>query len=250
VTAESARTLDSIWKQAAQQDGLLPPERDLAVELGIGRNAVREALIRLEADGLVSRRHGAGTFANQAALEVPVRIDRTTEYAAILEGAGFEAAVEVLEAGWIRPSQDVLDRLRITPDLAVYRTRKRWLADGRPTMYAEDLIPAHRKVDVDPTISVYEIATTLGAPTTEWVCSWLDAALAGELSLALECTPSTPLLRFEQVGVGRNGSRCWLAFEHHNPAAGSSELRYGLVRTMTNGTEDPLEHADRSRANS
>jgi GntR family transcriptional repressor for pyruvate dehydrogenase complex len=40
----------------------LPPERELAVQLGISRNSLRPALAALEAKGLIEIRHGAGTF--------------------------------------------------------------------------------------------------------------------------------------------------------------------------------------------
>src|SRR4051812_34206097 len=40
----------------------LPSERDLAEQLGVGRNSVREALKVLEAVGLVESRIGEGTF--------------------------------------------------------------------------------------------------------------------------------------------------------------------------------------------
>jgi DNA-binding FadR family transcriptional regulator len=40
----------------------LPPERDLAAQLGVSRPSVREALIALEVEGLVEVRPGAGIF--------------------------------------------------------------------------------------------------------------------------------------------------------------------------------------------
>lgn len=46
------------WKQGDQ----LPTERDLADQLGISRNTVSAAYRQLEAQGIVSRRQGAGTF--------------------------------------------------------------------------------------------------------------------------------------------------------------------------------------------
>ena len=46
-------------------DGRLPTERDLAAEFGAGRRAVRRALDQLEAEGLVWRRQGKGTFVGQ-----------------------------------------------------------------------------------------------------------------------------------------------------------------------------------------
>jgi len=39
----------------------LPPERDLAVELGIGRRSLRRAMAQLEREGLVERTRGRGT---------------------------------------------------------------------------------------------------------------------------------------------------------------------------------------------
>lgn len=47
--------------------GRLPPERQLAVELGIGRRALRRALDVLEAEGLVTRIQGSGTFMGRTA---------------------------------------------------------------------------------------------------------------------------------------------------------------------------------------
>ncbi len=40
----------------------LPPERDLAKTFGVSRNVVREAMVALEMDGLVTVRLGSGTF--------------------------------------------------------------------------------------------------------------------------------------------------------------------------------------------
>ena len=40
----------------------LPPERDLATQLGVSRPSVREALIALEVEGLVEVRMGSGIY--------------------------------------------------------------------------------------------------------------------------------------------------------------------------------------------
>jgi GntR family transcriptional repressor for pyruvate dehydrogenase complex len=43
--------------------GRLPTERELSEDMGVGRRAVRRALEALEADGLIWRKQGKGTFA-------------------------------------------------------------------------------------------------------------------------------------------------------------------------------------------
>src|SRR5579862_9612876 len=46
----------------------LPTERQLAADLGVTRSGVRHALAALEADGLISREVGRGTFLSDAAV--------------------------------------------------------------------------------------------------------------------------------------------------------------------------------------
>jgi GntR family transcriptional repressor for pyruvate dehydrogenase complex len=55
----------------------LPPERDLAVQLGVSRPSVREALIALEVEGLVEVRMGSGIYvtASDPARAAPPRVD-------------------------------------------------------------------------------------------------------------------------------------------------------------------------------
>ena len=50
-----------------------PPERELIETLGIARTTLRKALVQLEKEGLVCRRHGVGTFVADQARWRPVR---------------------------------------------------------------------------------------------------------------------------------------------------------------------------------
>ena len=58
--AEQIKTLISSGE--FKEGSKLPPERDLALQLGVSRPTVREAMIALELSGLVEVRVGAGIF--------------------------------------------------------------------------------------------------------------------------------------------------------------------------------------------
>jgi GntR family transcriptional regulator len=53
---------ESIQNQVLSPEDALPAERELADELGVSRITVRKALDGLVAEGLLTRRQGAGTF--------------------------------------------------------------------------------------------------------------------------------------------------------------------------------------------
>ncbi len=53
---------DMIFDGKLQEGDKLPPERELAEKLGVGRPALREAMRSLELMGLVESRHGLGNY--------------------------------------------------------------------------------------------------------------------------------------------------------------------------------------------
>lgn len=217
-----------IWRQALASDGRLPPEKEISLLLGVGRGTVRELLTRLEAEGMVARRHGAGTFANGAALNGTVRIDRTAEYAELLARAGVRPRMEVVEAEWVELDAEASGHLGQPVRTPAFRTVKRWFADGVPVMVAVDLVAASRRAAVDPTWSVFEIALVLTRRKTDWVSSTLRATVAGEKGALLALPETEPVLCFDQLGLTREGVACWWAREHHHPTT----VTYGLVRTV------------------
>ncbi|KGB82672.1 MAG: FCD domain-containing protein [Pseudomonadota bacterium] len=89
-------------------EGRLPTERELSEKLGVGRRAIRRALEVLEAEGLLWRRQGKGTFIGQPP-------DPTGVLAA--EIAGEARVSEVTEARlYIEPALAGLCAARAKPD--------------------------------------------------------------------------------------------------------------------------------------
>ena len=102
------RLLDLIKSGDINPDGRLPTERALADRFGVGRRFVRQALDALEADGLVWRKQGKGTFAGQPS-------DPMGDLAARITGE--TNAVEVMEARLcIEPELAALCAKRMSPE--------------------------------------------------------------------------------------------------------------------------------------
>jgi GntR family transcriptional repressor for pyruvate dehydrogenase complex len=70
VAEVTRRLLDYFTSGAVEPDDRLPPERQLAASMGVGRSAVREAIAALELLGVVTVRPGSGTYLRGRASEL------------------------------------------------------------------------------------------------------------------------------------------------------------------------------------
>ncbi|WP_090593140.1 FadR/GntR family transcriptional regulator [Auraticoccus monumenti] len=70
VAEVARRLLDYFTGDAIEPGDRLPPERQLAASMGVGRSAIREALAALELLGVVTVRPGSGTYLRGRASEL------------------------------------------------------------------------------------------------------------------------------------------------------------------------------------
>src|SRR5690606_35580802 len=95
VPKRSDTILDVLRERLAQQDATqgsrLPPERSLAADLGVSRRVLREALQKLEEDGLIQRTPGRGTVIVDLA-------QATSKPAAAVDIRQYPSPVELMDA--------------------------------------------------------------------------------------------------------------------------------------------------------
>ncbi|TLH72373.1 GntR family transcriptional regulator [Mycolicibacterium phocaicum] len=116
--------LDGVYGGLAAARLLLPPENELAAELGVSRNAIREALELLRGEGLITRVQGAGTFVTGAKLSQ--RIDRLEGLAESLAGHQLPVENTVMSARESVASPFVAAKLQVpegAPILFIERLR-------------------------------------------------------------------------------------------------------------------------------
>lgn len=118
-----SQIMEGVFGGLAAATPALPPEAQIAADLGVSRNAVREALDLLRSEGLITRKPGAGTFVTGAKLRQ--RMDRLEGLAESLAGHKLPVDNRVLS----------VREAAATPFVA----RKLKVAEGSLTMFVERL---------------------------------------------------------------------------------------------------------------
>ena len=148
-TAERLRAwlLDRISSGILRPGERLGAERDLAVEFGVSRTSLREALGALEWEGLIRRVPGrsGGTF---IATKVDRDLSRIVGVPSLLRDQGFTAGSKVVRASIVMASQNVVERLKIGPCALVYDIVRIRLADNTPISLEHVQLPAARFPDL------------------------------------------------------------------------------------------------------
>jgi len=119
----------AIEKRVVAPEDALPPERDLAGELGISRITVRKAIDGLVAEGLLVRRQGAGTFVSA---RVEKHFSKLTSFSEDMRARGRKPRSVWLSrsSGTVTPEESLT--LRLSPGTPVYRFQRIRIADEAP----------------------------------------------------------------------------------------------------------------------
>ncbi|HEX7338384.1 MAG TPA: GntR family transcriptional regulator [Rhodanobacteraceae bacterium] len=150
----------SVERGAVEPGQVLPSERELARQLALSRVTVRKAIAGLVEDGVLTQRHGAGTF---VAERIVKPMSRMTSFTEDLRARGLNPRSVFLEReiGEVTPEEAMA--LNLSPGAEVARLyRLRYGAD-EPLAIERSSIP--RAVLDDPimvTDSLYAVLETLG----------------------------------------------------------------------------------------
>ena len=146
---KSARSSRTTLTEAAQQElrqaivkgtynpgSQLPTEEELGEILGVSRTVVREALRALEDEGLITRRHGVGTFVRNHSILKNLNFNfGITE---MIESAGLKSGTRHIEIQREAATSEVATQLNIPIGSELITIERVRTADDKPVVYTLD----------------------------------------------------------------------------------------------------------------
>ena len=122
---------------------MLPGERDLSETLSVSRTTLRRVLAALAAEGLLSQRHGVGTFIErEAPPEASAGGAALTGFGEDTRARGMVPSSREIERGVYRPTPEEAMMLACPPEAPVIRLSRIRYADDQAVAVDRAVVPA------------------------------------------------------------------------------------------------------------
>ena len=124
-----ASLMSLIERGVLKEGDILPPERDLAKQFKVGRNALREAIKVLEVYGLVERKTKVGTIIRRTTMDSVIKFafaglpaspkvfDEIQSFRLVLETGIADAVIERIDPPTILRLAGLIERMGATDDI-------------------------------------------------------------------------------------------------------------------------------------
>jgi len=200
---------------AIAAEDALPPERTLAARFGVSRVTVRKALARLNREGLLRQRQGAGTFVSRPP-HVEQPLSALTGFTEDMQSRGLRAGSVWLEraVGPARPEEAMA--LALSPGQPVARLRRIREADGAPMALEEAVLPARLLPDPEAVEgSLYALLRGRGIKPQRALQRLSAILLSAEQAALLQVPPGSSALYIERRTFLPDGSSLEFVRSHY-----------------------------------
>jgi GntR family transcriptional regulator len=215
-------------------DRRLPPETEIAEDLGVSRNVVRSAMSALEREGYVSHKRGVGTIINHHVLEIRTRMDLANEYQNIIESAGYKPDCAYFQTEEVPCDEETGQRLHIKPGKTVLCVSRMMTANGAPAIFGRDYFDPALLGDsgldtklVEERASTFTMLAKADNPEAFMAVADVSAIAADEALCGLCGLKSgAPILLIQAVHYTFKGKRLFFSREYYI----NSLIRQTVVR--------------------
>ena len=165
----------------------LPSERELSLKLSVQRETVRQALAVLDNEGLITRRHGSGTYIAEPKIERDA--GRLFPFTRAMQRKGYRPGATVIQMEKILCSPAIAHELDLPVSAIVYFIQRVRTINQEPVVLENAYIPADIFPDFDrfdlSERSMYEIMETEYGSRVSQARQSLEAVVASEFEASL-----------------------------------------------------------------
>lgn len=221
--------------------GKLPAERKLSEVFATTRITLREALVQLEAQGLIYREERRGWFISPPRLAYDLM--RRSHFHAMVQAQGRHAETQVISARLQPASAKICEKLQLPALSSVIQVCRARRIDGRLVLYVEHYLnPAYFPgiLEYDLNLSLTELyATRFGLRYGQVRFEMVPTALHADACAALKVSLGSPGLCISRVNYDQQGRLidCDLEYWRHDAIHVSAVA--DDLQSLVPGNNDP-----------
>ena len=211
----------------------LPPEPELAQQLGVSRATLREALRSFEQQGIISRRQGVGTFVNARPLYIESGLETLESIEMLLRSRHLTPGIARRQVRMEKALPKAARRLALCEGTPLIVISSTYIVGGERVAYLLEVVPATliRQDEVaEQSCSLLEQMLQLPA---DFDLSYAVAHIAPvhgteEICVALQIDAQMPLFFIEQTVYNNANQPCYYSRNYYVP----SVFDFHLIRKV------------------
>ncbi len=218
---------------ASEAGAKLPTEPELAQQMGVSRSTLREAMRSFEAQGLLIRRQGAGTFVvgKRGVFETGMEVLESLETIAARLNLVISMGSHRIES--VPADETLAKTFKVRKGTMLVSITRVMHAEGRSIAFLQDILPrdilSTRDLEQGFTGSVLDMLIRRGNPPLDKSYSEINAVSApSTVARALEIQRGDVLLMFEADLFAKDGS----AVDHSLSYFLPGYFRFHVLRTI------------------
>jgi len=196
---------------SAEPGEKLPPEPDLARQMGVSRSTLREAMRIFETQGLLIRRQGAGTFIVDKKDMFDTRLEVLESLETIADRMDMEISMGELEIETPSADVELAEMLGVQVGTKLVSVARVINVKGRPAVYLRDILPrdilSQQELNEGFSGSILDLLIKRGDPQLEYSQTEIRAVAARSAEArALKIQRGNVLLMLEANLVTKTGN--------------------------------------------
>jgi GntR family transcriptional regulator len=198
----------------------LPSENELCEFMAVSRTTLRDAMRKLQDQGLVTRKRGLGTFTSDRTILKD--LSKNFGITEMILLAGLEPGTADAKVGIGTAEGEIADRLQLEPGAQVVRVERLRTANGQPVVWSIDVASLSIFGEQDPdlealeSISIYEyVKEALQRRIVRGVASLKPVMPSRLVAELLNIGAKEPILLITQVDYDETDRPLLFSVEYH-----------------------------------